>query len=286
VGTSTSYSGSRTGLVPSWVDDPTPGVAFEVVPAALGPSAAPNPAAPLAAVRMLSLPDISGAGGLGGARGSFSRFFRTGSGRALGGALSNYIRNGTGGARRAAQRMGASRAVGGRLLGVLRDVGQLGAVETLRRLNLPGLVGRSATDVFLALLEFVSPPGGAVDEAIARQAMLEAIGDLAEAGLGNFDDLSPDQLREFFLGFVGRSIEGRIMADLGQRAITLPDDIEAVERAQQQLHEFIAGCTRGQLARRLDGLDRLSDRDVDRTVNEIYEAAFALIAAVAAEATA
>ena len=182
--------------------------------------------------------------------------------------------------------MGAARAAGGRLLSVLRDVGRLGVAETLRRLNLPGLVGRPATDVFLALLEFVSPPGGAVDEAIARQAMLEAIGDLAEAGLGNFDDLTPDQLQEFFLDFVGRSIEGRIMADLGQRAIILPEDIAAVERAQQQLHDFVAGCTRGQLARRLNGLDRLSDRDVDRTVNEIYEAAFALIAAVATEATA
>ena len=41
-----------------------------------------------------------------------------------------------------------------------------GAAETLRKLNLPELAGRPAADVFLAILEFVCPPGGAVDEAI------------------------------------------------------------------------------------------------------------------------
>lgn len=65
-----------------------------------------------------------------------------------------------------------------------------GAAETLRQLNLPGLAGRPAADVFVAILEFVCPPGGAVDEAIARQAMLETIGDMAEAGIGSFDTLA------------------------------------------------------------------------------------------------
>jgi MFS transporter, NNP family, nitrate/nitrite transporter len=35
-------------------------------------------------------------------------------------------------------------------------------------------------------------------------------------------------------------------------AITLPDDVAAVESAQTQLHDFVTGATRGQLAGRLD----------------------------------
>ena len=121
--------------------------------------------------------------------------------------------------------------------------------------------------------------GEAVDEAIARQAMLETIGDMAEAGIGIFDTLTPDQMGEFFLDFVARSIEGRVMADLGGRGVTLPDSVAAVENAQAQLHDFVTGCTRGQLAGRLDGVERMSDRDIEVVVNQIYEAAFELVAA-------
>jgi hypothetical protein len=169
------------------------------------------------------------------------------------------------------------------VLGVIRDVQRLGPTETLRQLDLAELAGRPATDVFVAILEVVCPPGGAVDEAIARQAMLEAIGDMAEAGVGNFDDLTPPQMEEFFLDLVARTIESRVMADLGWRGITLPDNVAAVESAQAQLHDFVTGCTRGELSGRLEGVKRLSDRDIGMLVNQIYEAAFELVA-VAGEA--
>lgn len=281
MGTSKAYGGAGSGLVPSWVDDPSPGVAPGPAPAPPPGGGAPHPGPGQTSPppsRTPRRPDTSGAGSFQGARGAFSRFAKSGSRSALGSAMSNYVHSGTGGARRAARRMGASRAAGARLLGVVRDVQRLGAAETLRQLNLPGLAGRPAADVFLAILEFVCPPGGAVDEAIARQAMLETIGDLAEAGIGDFDAMTPDQMQEFFLDFIARSIEGRVMADLGARSVTLPSDIETVEAAQQQLHDFVTGCTQSELSGRLDGIERLGDRDVERVVNEIYEAAFELVA--------
>lgn len=285
MGTSKGYGGPSSGLVPSWVDDPAPGVGPAPAPSAPAtpgtPGAPGQPAAPMPAQPQgpAPRPDTSGAGALGGARGSFSRFARTGSRSVLGSALSNYVRNGTGGSRRAGRRMGSSRAAGARLLGVVRNFATVGPVETLRQLNLAGLAGRPAAEVFVGLLEFVCPPGGAVDEAIARQAMLETIGDMAEAGFGSFDALTSDQMGEFFLDFVARSIEGRVMADLGGRGVTLPDSVAAVENAQAQLHDFVTGCTRGQLAGRLDGVERMSDRDIEVVVNQIYEAAFELVAA-------
>ncbi|MCK1695240.1 hypothetical protein IVA84_16115 [Bradyrhizobium sp. 144] len=175
--------------------------------------------------------------------------------------------------------MGASRTTAGGLLGIVRDFQTVGPTEALRQLDLAALAGAPAADVFVALMEFICPPGGAVDEAIARQAMLESIGDMAEAGVGNFDTLTPQQMQDFFLDFIARSIEGRVMADLGSRGITLPDDVAAVENAQIQLHDFVTGATRGELAGKLDNLERLTDRDVQVVVDQIYETGFELVAA-------
>ena len=41
----------------------------------------------------------------------------------------------------------------------------------------------------------------------------------------------------------------------------------------------LTGATRGQLSGRLDGVERLSDRDIEVVVNQIYETAFDLVAA-------
>jgi hypothetical protein len=175
--------------------------------------------------------------------------------------------------------MGTSRVTGARLLGLVRDFQQLGPNGALQRLNLATLAGRPAPEVFMAILEVVAPPGGAVDEAIARQAMAETIGDMAETEVGSFDSLTPDQMKDFFLDFITRSIEGRVMADIGSRGITIPDDVAAVERMQTQLHDFVTGCTHSALAQRLNGIQNLSDNDIRDTVNQIYELGFELIAA-------
>ncbi len=175
--------------------------------------------------------------------------------------------------------MGSSRAAASGLLGILRDAERLGPAQTLQLFNLAGLAGRPAADVFLALLEFICPPGGAVDEAIARQAMLETIGDMAEAGVGSFDALTSAQMEDLFLDFVARSVEGRVMADLGGRGITLPDDLAAVESAQSQLNDFVTGATRGQLTGRLSGIEHLSNQQIVTVVDQIYETAFELVAA-------
>lgn len=262
MGTSKCYGGPPNGLVPPFVDDPQP-------PQPPDTSTQPSP----------PRPDAAGAGSLRGPRGIFSRFSRSGDQRTLGRALSGYVRKGTGGAQNAAHRMSSSRTTARALLGVIRDFGRFGPAETLRQLNIPDLAGRPATDVFLAIFEVLCPPGGTVDQSIAREAMQESIGDMAEAGVGGLDTITLGQLKDFFLDFVARSIEGRVMADIGGRAISFPDDVSAVEYAQEQLHDFVTGATRGQLLGRLDSLERLSDRDIVAVVDGIYEAAFELVAA-------
>jgi hypothetical protein len=174
--------------------------------------------------------------------------------------------------------MGAARSAGSRLLGFVRDAVRSGVDEALRIRGLQRLAGQSAESVFMGLIEVISPPGGPIGEAIARQALLDAIADQVEAGMDDFDAPSPDQLREFFLDFVIRSIEGRIMSDIGANGVTLPDDVEDVAAIQEQLHDFVAGCCRSHLAAELGAVDGLTDRQLDQKINAIYEAAFGLIA--------
>ena len=286
MGTSKGYGGPPNGLVPSWLatggegDGDTDGQAQA---GGDGDGAGDDVAQP-----QHDGTSAAAAGGFTAARTAFTRFSKTGSSSTLGAAMAAYVGGGSGrsggasggagGARRAAQRMGSSRASGAKLLGVVRDFQAIGPVDTLRQLDLEGMANQPASEVFLAMLEFLCPPGGAIDEAISRQAMLEAIGNLDQVAPTAFAQLATEQLREFFLDFIALSIEGRVIADIGARGITLSADIPTVERAHEQLHDFIEGCCRVHLTGLLTGLEALSNRDVEQRSNEIYEAAFSLIA--------
>lgn len=277
MGTSKGYGGPPNSLIPSWLSSSEEG------------DGAANADGAGTSGEAAAVDVVGGAenGGFAGSRTAFTRFFKTGSGSALGSALASYINGGASfggggsagtGARRAARRMGASQGAGARLLGVVRDFEQFGAEEALRRLDLADMVDRPAGEVFLAMLEFLCPPGGAIDEAISRQAMLEAIDNLDQTQSEEFGLLSGSQLQEFFLDFVVLSIEGRVIADIGARGIAMSPDIDAVEHAQVQLHNFIEGCCRVHLSGLLGGLGALNNREVHDRMNEIYEVAFSLIA--------
>ncbi|HBT4566863.1 TPA: hypothetical protein MB288_002911 [Klebsiella pneumoniae] len=273
MGTSKSYGGPTNGLVPDFVDNPpaptlTPPNDIPTDSQTQNGNTAPG-----------NLPsDSSGAGPLSTPKGNFTRYARSRSPSALGRAVAGYVRNGTGGPSRASRRMGSSRVVAGGLLNIIGNFEQGGATQALQRFDLGSLAGEPASSVFLSLVEFLCPPGGSVDEGIARQAMLDTIRDLAETDEETFDALTPEQLQEVFLGFVVHSIEGKIMSDIGKNAIKLPDDVEAIADVQETLHSFIDSATRSQLRNDLSDVSGLSGNEIDRKVHEIYEKAFELIA--------
>jgi hypothetical protein len=191
--------------------------------------------------------------------------------------LSSYVR-GAGGSSGATRRMGSSRGAAAAILGVARDFQNVGPAGVLSRFNLQTLAGRPAEEVFTRLIDHICPAGGTVDEAIARTGMLEAIDQLAEANVGAFEKLTPEQLEEFVADFISNTIEARVLNDIGTRGISLPDDVAAVDNIQDQLHDAISGCVRESLVGKLSGLAQLADQDVARTVDRLYEGAFDLIA--------
>ncbi|HHJ4624061.1 MULTISPECIES: Qat anti-phage system associated protein QatB [Klebsiella/Raoultella group] len=264
MGTSKAYGGPVNGLIPDFVDNPPP------------------PTLPLADDSTQDIPvtppDSSGAGPFRTPKANFTRYSRSGSRSSLGKAVAGYVRKGMGGAGRASRRMGSSRTAAGGLLGLISDYQQGGATQALGRFYLGNLAGQSASSALLSLVEFLCPPGGSVDEGIARQAMLDTISDMSDVGEENFDELTPDQLKEVFISFVVHSIEGRIMADIGKNGIKIPDDIDSIVSIQEDLHDFVDGATRTQLRDEIRDLSRLSGDTVDGKVEEIYTVAFELLA--------
>lgn len=292
MGTSGTFGGSKNGLVPSWVDEPASPPA--AAPDKGEPDSAegdgidgpdqdgdPPTAAPGATPAQIypPIPAVPSSSGLGSARGNMTRGARTSDARALRRGAGRYVRA-SGGGRAAASRMPNSCAVAGGVAGLARNFANQGPAEALRRFNLEGMAGAPVEDVFVALTDMLCPAGGTIDEAIARDAMLETVADLAASGVGNFDELSADDLREFFIGVVSRSIEGKILNEVGTNAIAAPSDIAGVERAQTMLHDFVEGCVRDEFDAHGTDLSDLEAGAVDDFVDDLYGAALDLVEAL------
>lgn len=282
MGTSGTFEGSKSGLLPSWVDEPassptsSPDGAGDGAPDGATDDDGGATPTPDAATPYPPMPAVPASSGLGGARANMTRGARTSDAGAIRRGAGRYV-SASGGGRAAARRMPNSRAVAGGVAELARAFANRGPAESLRRFNLDGMAGAPAEDVFIALTDMLCPPGGTIDEAIARDAMLEAVADLAAAGVGNFDELSTDDLRELFIGVVSRSIEGKILNEVGTNAVSVPADIAGVERAQNMLRDFVEGCVRDQFEARGSELGDLDGDVIDSFVEDLYTAALELV---------
>lgn len=268
MGTSSAFGGQGGGtpLVPSWLDD---GDAPPATPDGAPPAPPPRPPIPPAADPTR----------FSAARNNFSRFASSGGSdrRSLGRAMSHYVGSSSGGARTAAARMGSARRAGSRLLGFLSDAVARGATEALRTLNLDALAGRPIEEIFLGLVDYVCPDGGSIDEAIAREAFIETITDLAGAGITDLDGLTADQMQTVFELYATNAIEARLCNDIGAKTITMPSDIREATRVQAQLNDFIRrGVADALTAARATVVTLTPDR-VLQFVGQIYEQAFEIL---------
>ena len=285
MGTSTAYGGPGGGtpLVPSWLgsDDDAGGPAPPPIPPTGAPADDPASPVPLPPVRP-AIPTSADSSRFTAPRSNFTRFAHSGgSDRAsLGRAVSGYVSKSSGGARQAAQRMGASRGSGARLLGFLADVQVRGATEALRSLDLEGLAGRPIDEVFMGLADYICPNVGTVDEGIAREAFIETIVDLSTLGVTDLDALSPDQMQTVFELYATHAIDARLCNDIGTKLVTAPADPQVALRVQSQLRDFIRnGVSDALTAARAETPTLTQDR-VHAFVDTVYERAFGILQAL------
>lgn len=289
MGTSGSYRGPRgeSSLVPSWLD---PTGSSPISPIGLPASAPPpNVAIPGGIIPAIAVPttlskrspfqSLTPMGSLTKVRTNFSRFTSSGgSDRAsLGRAISGYVSTTARGPRQAARRMGSSRRTGALLLGFLSTAQNAGVAEALRVLDLGALAGQPIENIFLGLAANICPEGGTVDEGIARDAFIETIADLAALGINDIDSLTSEQMHTVFEIYATHAIEARITNDIGTKSLILPADINAVERVQAQLHDFIRGGVSDALARTLATAGALTGERIQGFVDAVYEAAFEIL---------
>lgn len=272
MGTSTAYGGPGGGtpLVPSWLGGADGGDA----PAApAGTGAGPDG---------LPIPRTADPQRFSGARNCFTRFAGSGgTDRAnLGRAVSRYVSTSAGGARQAAQRMGASRSAGARLLGFLVDAQARGVREALRALDLESLAGRPITEIFVGLADYICPGAGTVDEGVAREAYIETVVELASEGLTDLTTFTPDQMQTVFELYATHAIEARICNDIGTKAVTMPVDAQAAHRVEQQLRDFIRGGVSDALTRARAESPNLTPERIQTFVDTVYESAFAILQAL------
>lgn len=285
MGTSTAYGGPGGGtpLVPSWLSSdggsapPSPAPS-DSTPNGDGDAPSP-PAAPPAPPNRPAIPAAADPNRFSGARNSFTRFAGSGGGdRAnLGRAVSRYVSTSSGGARQAAQRMGASRGAGARLLGFLADAQARGVRVALRSLDLEALAGRPIADIFVGLADYICPGAGTVDEGIAREAYVETIIELTTEGLTNLSTFTPDQMQTVFELYATHAIEARICNDIGTKAVTMPTNAQAAHRVEAQLRDFIRGGVSDALSKAREATPNLTPERILSFVDTVYESAFAIL---------
>lgn len=285
MGTSTAYGGPGGGtpLVPTWLG-PEGGTSPPATPAEAAPASDDTPVSqpvPAAPSDRPAIPLPADPGRFTNARSNFTRFAKSGgSDRAgLGRAVASYVPSAVGGPRQAAQRMGASRGAGARLLGFLSDAQARGVREALRALDLEGLAGRPLAQILVGLADYVCPGAGTVDEGIAREAYVETIVELTTDGLTDLDAFTPDQMQTVFELYTTHAIEARICNDIGTKAVTMPTDAQAALRVQAQLRDFIRGGVSDALTTaRAEALTLTPDR-IQSFVDRVYESAFGFLQA-------
>jgi hypothetical protein len=176
--------------------------------------------------------------------------------------------------------MGSSRASAARLAGFFAGVQRDGIAETLRSLDLGDLAGQPIESVFAGLTDYVCPEGGSIDEGIAREAFIETVADLAQAGIHDIDALSPDQMQTVFELYAAHTIEARMCNDIGTRMVTLPSDPAAAGRVQTQLHEFILRGVSDALGALGTAVGTLTLDRVTAFVGDVYQSAFEVLEAL------
>ena len=277
----TSGTGSGKSLIPTWLDEPNtqPLPGGDEPPPSDDTNGDSSQDAEQDSGTNSPLPEPVEGKSYKSARLNFSRFAGSGGSDhgALRRAVRNYVRTSIRGSNNAVRRMAPSRAAAGNVLGVFRGLQRDGMQETLRRLNLQHLSGRSIQEIFTGLTEVVCQDGGLIDEAIARDAWLETIAELDKLGIDDPDVLTEEQVRELYLIFVSHSIEVRLYQEIGVNSFKVSDDLNNIESFDEQFRGYIERSVRDSFTGDLSKLSNMSDDEIRNVVDKTYFEAWELL---------
>lgn len=265
MGTSTHNRGQKgnTPLVPSWLDQ-------------IGT----NESLSTDDIDNADIPQIGAPDRFTGPRGEFTRYINS-SGRNTGMAkksISNYVRYSMGGSANATRRLGAARNSSARLLNIVGAFTTGGAQAVEQYLSLENLAKKPASEAFIAIADFVCPDGGPQDEGIARSAYIAAIEESPEIATIPFEDLTSEQMLLIVEKSMANVVCGRLLNDIGNRIIMLPDDIDIANILVTQIKQFIQGAISDAISMLGVNVNNLSQNRSIEIVNQVYQTAYEIMA--------
>jgi hypothetical protein len=297
MGSSTRNRGQngKTPLVPSWLDENGGGNDFTpkgpVIPQNLdGDESAPNspqtPQNPDGDEKQLNNnPTQQDPKRFSAARSNFTRYINNGGsgGGYLRRAVSSYVRHAAGGSQNATKRLGSARNTTAKLLSVVGGFANSGVSATARLLHLGDIIGKSAKDAFLRIMDFVCPDGGRTDEGIARNAYIEALSEMPDWENKQIETLTPPEFLAFTEIYMADVIEGRIVNDIGNKMFSLPKDIATVEGIQEQMKDFIKGAVSDAVFQLKIDIKNIDSSQTQSIVDSVYKTAFDIMLALGEE---
>jgi hypothetical protein len=219
------------------------------------------------------------------ARSNFTRYIKSGgnNGGNLRRAVSSYIGHATGGSQNATKRLGAARISTAKLLSIIGVFTNSGVSATARLLHLGDIIGKSAKDTFLRIMDFVCPDGGRTDEGIARSAYIEALLEMPDLESRRIETLTPPEFLAFTEIYMADVIEGRIVNDIGNKLFSLPKDIAAIEIIQDQMKDFIKGSVSDAVSQLKVDIKNIDSSQTQSIVDSVYKTAFDIMSVLGEE---
>jgi len=259
MGTSTGNSGQKgkTPMVPSWLDENDDGD-NNIIPPQADSDRFSNP------------------------RNNFTRYVNSGGRNRdnLHRATSQYVKDSLGGTKNAVTRLGAARSSTARLVSVLGSISGQGIREASKKFGLGDLIGKNANDVFLEIMDFVCPDGGRTDEGIARSSYIETIESMPELNTTLIENMTENQFLIFTEKYMSNVIQERLLNDIGNKTIYLPDDVSMVEMIQEQLTDFIFGAVSDAIVQLNVEIKNIDSNQTRTIVDNVYEKAYSILASM------
>ncbi len=212
-------------------------------------------------------------------RSNFTRYVNSGGsgGGKLHRATSNYVRHSLGGSQNAIIRLGSARNSTTRLLSVFNSFASCGVTETSRNYRFGDIIGKSASDVLIRIMDFVCPDGGSTDEGIARNSYIEALSTLPDWENKPIESLTPPEFLAFSEVYMANVIEGRLVNDIGNKLFALPKDVTQVENIQGQIKDYIKGAVSDAVSKLKIDIRSIDTSQTKAIVDSIYRTAYDIL---------
>jgi hypothetical protein len=162
----------------------------------------------------------------------------------------------------------------GRVIGFIRSVESSGFVQAAKDFGLGDLAGKTLLEIGPVLAEAFLEKGGSIDEGISNRAWIDTVIEAIEAELIVSADIPPDAFIVMLENYVTRSIELRLLQDIGAKVLPLSPDPARAREVKIEIRELLRGEVRRAVRPILQSSARVDQRRLSAVGLKIYRQAF------------